>query len=308
MLQLAKLVQITDLREVWRHEERDFSKWLSEEEHLKELSDAVGISIIIEERESSVGKFSADLYAIEEGTNRRIIIENQLEDTNHDHLGKIITYAAGKGASIVIWIVKKARDEHRQAIEWLNRYTDENIGFFLIEIELWRIGDSLPAPRFSVVERPNDFVKTMKASEGLSENQKLQLMFWQKFTDHAFSKPEFATEFSRRKALAQQWYDLSLGSSDYVLSLAVSSQKKALTVSLYIRDNKELFYKLWGRNEEISEFLGLAIDQREASKDCRIFSTQNADINKGEEAWEPMFEWLCENAIKYKKMIKKFEV
>ena len=107
MPQLAKLVQITDLREVWRHEERDFSKWLSEEEHLKELSDAVGISIIIEERESSVGKFSADLYAIEEGTNRRIIIENQLEDTNHDHLGKIITYAAGKGASIVIWILKK---------------------------------------------------------------------------------------------------------------------------------------------------------------------------------------------------------
>ena len=89
-------------------------------------------------------------------------IENQLEDTNHDHLGKIITYAAGKEASVIIWIVKRARDEHRQAVEWLNQHTDENIGFFLLEIELWKINGSVPAPRFNIVERPNDWAKAIK--------------------------------------------------------------------------------------------------------------------------------------------------
>ena len=92
------------------------------------------------------------------------------EDTNHDHLGKIITYAAGKEASVVIWIVKRARDEHRQAVEWLNQHTDENIGFFLLEIELWKINGSVPAPRFNVVERPNDWAKAIKASEFRSKS------------------------------------------------------------------------------------------------------------------------------------------
>ncbi|MDD7112728.1 MAG: hypothetical protein PUH96_12005, partial [Coriobacteriaceae bacterium] len=84
---------------------------------------------------------------------RKVIVENQLEATNHDHLGKVITYAAGKGASLVVWVVAQARDEHRQAIEWLNQHTDSEFGFFLIEIELWSIDGSAPAPRFNVVER-----------------------------------------------------------------------------------------------------------------------------------------------------------
>lgn len=112
--------------------------------------------------ESNVGDFSVDLYATEEGTGRKIIIENQLEETNHDHLGKIITYASGKDAEVIIWIVKKARDEHRKAIEWLNQHTDENAAFFLIEIELWKINDSEPAPKFSIIERPNDWAMAMK--------------------------------------------------------------------------------------------------------------------------------------------------
>lgn len=142
---LGKMERINDLRSIWPHEAYDFSKWLSQEENLAMLSDSVGIDVALEELESPVGDFSVDLYAYEEGTNRRIVIENQLEDTNHDHLGKIITYASGKDAEVVIWIVKRARDEHKQAIEWLNQHTDENIGFFLLEIELWKINDSLPA-------------------------------------------------------------------------------------------------------------------------------------------------------------------
>ena len=156
--------RIDDLRSIWSHEEQDFSKWLAQKENLEQLSDAIEIDLELEETESPVGSFSVDIYARESGSSRGIIIENQLEDTDHDHLGKIIMYAAGKDAEIIVWIVKRARDEHKQAIGWLNQHTDENIGFFLIEIELWRIGDSLPAPRFNVVERPNEWAKTVKAA------------------------------------------------------------------------------------------------------------------------------------------------
>lgn len=159
MKTLGKIEKIDDLRTIWPHEARDFSRWLAEDENLALLSETIGIDIVLEERESSVGGFSVDLYATEEGTNRKIIIENQLEDTNHDHLGKIITYASGKGAEVVVWIVKRARDEHKQAIEWLNQHTDENVGFFLIEIELWKINDSVPAPKFNIVEKPNVWAK-----------------------------------------------------------------------------------------------------------------------------------------------------
>ena len=175
-MKLGKLEKINDLRSIWKHEAKDFTPWLAQEENLAILSDAIGIDIVLEEKESNVGDFSVDLYATEEGTNRKIIIENQLEETNHDHLGKIITYASGKDAEVIIWIVKKARDEHKQAIEWLNQHTDEKSAFFLIEIEVWKINDSDPAPKFNIVERPNDWAKAMKKA-GLSESDSLKLEF-----------------------------------------------------------------------------------------------------------------------------------
>lgn len=141
-------IQKVPLREVWPHEAHDFTKWLAEEQNLATLGMAVGIELELIETESSVGSFNVDIYAQESGTGRKVIIENQLEDTNHDHLGKVITYAAGKGAEVVIWVVAHARDEHRQAIEWLNQHTDSDFGFFLVEVELWKIGGSLP-PRAS---------------------------------------------------------------------------------------------------------------------------------------------------------------
>ncbi len=125
-------IEKVDLRDVWPHEALDFTKWMAEEKSLKMLSDAVGVELELLETESSVGSFNVDIYAQESGTGRKVIIENQLEETNHDHLGKVITYAAGKSAEVVIWVVKRARDEHRQAIEWLNQHTDSEFGFFQV--------------------------------------------------------------------------------------------------------------------------------------------------------------------------------
>ena len=115
------------------------------------LSEDIGVDIKLTQTEANVGKFSVDILAEEESSGRKIIIENQLEGTNHDHLGKIITYASGYGAEIIIWIVRDYREEHQKAVDWLNEHTDEYISFFLIRIELWQIGESNPAPKFEIV-------------------------------------------------------------------------------------------------------------------------------------------------------------
>lgn len=147
---------------MWPHEALDFTPWLSQDDNIALLADAVGLDITVDETESSVGDFNVDIFASETGTDRKIIIENQLEDTNHDHLGKLITYASGKSADVIIWVVKHAREEHKAAIEWLNNHTDEKIGFFLCEIKLYRIGTSEPAVKFEVIEKPNDWTKEVK--------------------------------------------------------------------------------------------------------------------------------------------------
>lgn len=304
---LDKLQKINDLREIWKHEARDFSRWLSEEENLQELSDAIGIDIVAPERESSVGDFSVDIFAREDGTNRKIIIENQLSNTDHDHLGKIITYASVKSVEVIVWVVKRARDEHRQAIEWLNQHTDENIGFFLVEVELWKIGDSLPAVKFNVVEKPNDWAKTMKIVEGLSEIKKLQMDFWQKFIEYAFEKPDFAAEFNKRKPLPQQWYNLSVGKSDCHVSMTLNTQNKDNGVGLYISDNKDLYLKFKDKKDYIEKSIGSDIKFIEANKDSKIFTFMNADIKTQKEAeLNKMFDWFCSMAIKFKNIAKDF--
>lgn len=304
---LGTIKKIDDLRSVWPHEAYDFSKWLAKEENISLLSETIGIDIVLEGLESAVGGFSVDLYATEEGTGRKIIIENQLEDTNHDHLGKIITYASGKGAEVIVWIVKRARDEHRLAVEWLNQHTDSNIGIFLLEIELWQINDSPLAPKFNIVERPNDWAKSVKAVEGLSETKKLQLEFWQSFRDYAFAQPEFAQLFKARKASPQHWYNLSLGRSTYHLDFTVNTQKNRIGAEIYIDDDKELFNKFEAQREKIEKAFGAKLEWIEATKACRILATTAGNIKKGQNGWKELFEWFIQSAVKLREIALEFD-
>ena len=305
MKQLGKLEKIEDLRSTWKHEAMDFTPWLAEEENLSMLSEAIGIDIVLEEQESNVGEFSVDIFATEESTGRKIIIENQLEDTNHDHLGKLITYASGKGAEVIVWIVKRARDEHRQAIEWLNQHTDSNIGFFLLEIELWQIGDSMKAPRFNIVEKPNDWTKTMKTIDGLSNTDLLKLEFWNGFNDAMNNNDEFKHYFRARKASPQHWYDLSIGSSAYHIGLTINTQKQSIGTEIYINDDKEIFEHFKQYKDEIAAMLNSEVEWREAKKACRIFIS--TDINpKKREAWPKAYNWFLEKSIVFKEIAAKY--
>ena len=184
MAEIGRLIEV-DVRELWKHEQYDFSNWLAKESNIEYLNEILGLTLIEVDKEINVGPYRCDIVATDETSGLKVIIENQLESTNHDHLGKIITYASGLDAKVIVWIVKEAKEEHRAAIEWLNNYTSSEIDFFLIEIHAYKIGDSNPAPKFEVVEKPNDFVKRSKNKDDgeLNTSQTERLIFWQLFND-----------------------------------------------------------------------------------------------------------------------------
>ena len=307
VINLGKLKEIKDLRKVWPHEALDFTPWLAEEDNLMLLSDAVGLEITVDETESSVGDFNVDIYATETGTDRKIIIENQLEDTNHDHLGKLITYASGKAADIVIWVVKHAREEHRAAIEWLNNHTDENIAFFLLEIKLYQIGDSDIAVKFEVIEKPNDWAKEIKRQASSSPTLQARYDYWVAFNEYAFNNTAFAKAFSRRKASTDHWMSLSVGSSACHIDLSQVRKDNNITVEWYITDDKELYQKFYSHKADIESDMGMTLDWRELpnKKASRILVIHEADFNN-KDKWPEQFEWVMDAAMKMKKAFKKY--
>ena len=134
-MNLSKIERV-DIRQVWKNEASDFTTWLAASENLELLCEEIGIDLSLIQTEASVGKFRVDILAEETNTGRKVVIENQLESTNHDHLGKIITYASGFDAEIIIWIVKNVLDEHKQAVDWLNERTDQKVNIFAIRMEV----------------------------------------------------------------------------------------------------------------------------------------------------------------------------
>ena len=305
MISLGTLEEIKDLRKVWPHEASNFTPWVAENVDL--LADAVGLDITVDETESSVGDFNVDIYASETGTDRKIIIENQLEDTDHDHLGKLITYASGKGADVVIWIVKHAREEHKAAIEWLNNHTDDKIGFFLCEIKLFQIGDSQMAPSFTVVERPNDWTKEIKKTTGTNSTQQIRLEYWQAFNDHAFHNSGFSKAFNKKKPSTDHWYNLSLGSSACNISILRIQRRNELDVEFYINDDKELFKSLYAHKDEIEATMGYKLDWRELpeKKASRIIVEKAVELDNRDK-WPEQFDWAMDVCLKMKKTFKKY--
>lgn len=300
---LDKLKKV-DLRDVWPHEALDFTKWLSEEPNLAILSSAVGIELELIETESSVGSFNVDIYAQEAGTGRKVIIENQLEDTIHDHLGKVITYAAGKGAEVVVWVVARARDEHRQAIEWLNQHTDSDFGFFLVEIELWSIGDSLPAPRFNVVEQPNEWTKAIKLSEGLSETERVKLSYWTKYREVAQATPEFLRVFNPQKPSKDHWTTLRCGTSAYHIALLIDTQRGRIGIEFYVPNDKVIGHKAIGNASEFEKRLCLEAKPFDAKKASGVrFYKDGCKIKGNEKAWEGFIKQQLNWALEMKQVV-----
>lgn len=305
MTNLGTLKEITDLRSIWPHEALNFTPWVAENVDL--LADAVCLDITVDETESSVGDFNVDIYASETGTDRKIIIENQLEDTDHDHLGKLITYASGKGADVVIWVVKHAREEHKAAVEWLNNHTDDKIGFFLCEIKLFQIGDSQIAPAFTVVERPNDWTKEIRKTASANSTQQQRLEYWQAFNDYAFSDANFSRIFNKRKPTTDHWMDFSIGSSACHIAVSQIQKRKAVDVELYINDDKELFKSLFAHKDEIEKNMEMELEWKELPerKASRILIEKTVDLDD-RATWPEQFDYIMDTCIKMKRAFKRY--
>ncbi len=268
---IGKLEEV-DIRELWKHEQYDFSEWLSKKENIENLNEILGLTLVDISKETYVGSYRCDLFAKDETTGIKVIIENQLEMSNHDHLGKIITYASGLDAKVVVWIVKEAREEHRSAIEWLNNNTNSNVNFFLIEIHAYKIGNSDNAPMFQVIEEPNDFIKNNKStnsSDTMNKSQSQRVEFWNQFNNVLVERGK---PFNVRKATTDHWYNVAIGTSDAHIDITLVNKDSVIGVELYITDNKELFDKLYQKKDEIEDDLGFKLDWRRLnnSKASRI--------------------------------------
>lgn len=181
---LAKIERVPDLRSTWPNEAQHFTPWLAE--NIAELGEALEMDLELQQTEAPVGGYSLDILATDLNSSRPVIIENQLEVTDHTHLGQLLTYASGFDAGVIVWVTRGFRDEHRQALDWLNQRTGEDTQFFGVEVELWKIGDSLPAPHFKLAATPNGWRKSKVnsvASNPITPRQQQNIDFRQSLID-----------------------------------------------------------------------------------------------------------------------------
>lgn len=306
-MNIGKFVEV-DIRDLWKHEQYDFSEWLSKEQNIENLNDILGLTLVDISKEAYVGSYRCDIFAKDETTGTKVIIENQLEASNHDHLGKIITYASGLDAKVVVWIVKQAKEEHRSAIEWLNNNTNNELNFFLIELHAYKIDDSNPAPMFEVIEKPNGFIKNTKAinnQDNLNKSQSERLEFWNKFNEvvEQNGKP-----FNIRKATTDHWYDVALGTSEAHISINLVNKSSYVVIDVYINDNKELFDKLMDKKDIIESELGFKLvwDRLDNGKASRIkyrIKGLNFDDHSN---YEELMKEIIDKVIIMRSVFKKY--
>lgn len=293
-----------ELRKVWPDEARDFTPWLSEQ-GLDELGEALGLDLELQSIEAPVGGFALDMLCSESGTNRTVIIENQLEPTNHDHLGKLLTYAGGCDANVIVWIAEDFRDEHRQALELLNQRTGEDTAFFGVVIELWKIGDSHPAPHFKMVVVPNEWKKIIKTGGELSERNLRYMEFFQKLIDSLVDR-DFIP--NRVKPRPDNFYHFSSGHSYRVKYSARFSVREA-KVEIYIdsknRDwNKTLFDKLMERRKHIESELSESLEweRQDAWRYSRVAVSHQGGIDDDPEKLKETKDWMIEKLQDFKRV------
>jgi len=306
-MKLGRLEKI-DLRTYWKKEATDFTPWLAQEENIQLLSETIGVELEVQSKEESVGPFSADILCKDTTNDHFVLIENQLEKTDHTHLGQLMTYAAGLDAMTIIWIAQKFTEEHRAALDWLNRITDDTFTFFGIEIELYKIGDSSPAPMFNIVSKPNDWTKQVKrstTSQPATDTKLLQQKYWQGLKDFMEAKKSFV---KMQNPLLQHWTNIAIGRSNFHLSASVNSRDNSINIWLNIMGEqaKENYDKLYETAYEKSltevnkDLVWDKMDGRKMSAVMLKVQGDFADMNE----WENQFQWFKDNLERFTKYFK----
>ncbi len=298
---LGRLERV-NLREIWKTEAQDFTPWLAGEENLKLLGETLNMNLELEAQERNVGPFRADILCRDTDDGSWVLVENQLERTDHNHLGQLLTYAAGLHAVTIVWLAEKFTEEHRASLDWLNDITDEAFRFFGLEVELWRIGASPAAPKFNVVSKPNDWtrsvakgVRSIESGE-LTETRQNQLDYWTGLNDaiNARGGPVSGS----RKPRPRSWSSFALGRSGFGLGGVMLRQRNSIRAEVYIsgKDAKAFFHLLLDEREDIERELGyeLAWEELPERRDSRV-SVYLEDLDpEDREDWPRQHQWLAE--------------
>jgi len=301
MVSFGKIKRL-NLREIWGNESSDFTPWLAE--NIGTLGESLGMELELERIEEPVGDFSLDLLAKDLGTGGNVIIENQLTPTDHDHLGKLLTYAAGVGASTVVWVAELIRDEHRQVLDWLNQRTDSDTQFFGVVVEVLRIDNSKPAYNFKPVVFPNEWQKR-KRRKGVSSKGEAYRNFFQALIDDLRENYRFT---GAKVGQPQNWYAFSSGFSGIVYS-AVFALRKRARVEVYIdqgdADNNNLLFDYLFEDKEAIESecqKELGWERLEDRRASRIAIYRDGSIEGSDEELREIHSWMIENLLTFKKV------
>ena len=307
-MEIGKLEQVP-LRELWSHEERGFSAWL--EPNLGLLSEVIGVALSDPRREVPAGRFEVDLVAVG-GSGEVVVVENQLEATNHDHLGKLVTYVSNLDAKIAVWIVKDARPEHLRAIQWLNELTPDDVAFYLVKLSAYRIGGSIPAPLFTVIVGPSDESKDFgRQKKEFAQRHSDRLEFWSELL--ALAKESGVLTHSARSPSRDHWLGAGAGVKSGI-SLNYLAWMDSVAVELYIdtldvTENKRIFDGLHEQASQIEAALGAPLewsrlDERRAS---RIrWNLDGPGLKAGREAWHKIQVAMVEAMRRIEVTIKPF--
>lgn len=307
---LGRLERV-DLRFIWQTEAQDFTPWLALEDNLALLGETLSIDLELEAVERNVGPFRADILCKDVSSGKWVLVENQLERTDHTHLGQLITYAAGLDAVTIVWIAARVADEHRAAMDWLNEITDAEVRFFALEVELWRIGESLAAPKFNVVSMPNDWSRSTSAAKRavadgeLSPTRQMQLKYWTTFEDLVAGR---SGSIKSVKASAQSWLVRGIGRSGFGLSIAMNTREHWIRVELYISGDsaKGHFQQLLDQREKIEHGLGYSLEwQRlDEKRDARICLVRHNTDPSDESDWPNQHAWLLEHMESFQRVFQ----
>ncbi|MDE3088034.1 MAG: DUF4268 domain-containing protein [Chloroflexota bacterium] len=296
-------IKSLDPREIWPNEARDFTPWLAE--HMQDLSQKLGMDLEVTQTEVPVGEFAVDILAKDLATGGEVVIENQFGVTDHDHFGKLLTYASGRDAFALVWIAQEVRDEHRQALEWLNERTDEGTLIFALGVEVFRIDDSKPAFNLKPVVVPNKWQKSTRRPAANSPRGEAYRAFFQQLIDEMRERHKFT---GARVAFPQNWFGFATGVSGITYG-AVFAQGGRVRVELYIdrgeaEDNKRIFDSLHAKREEIESRLEAPLewerlDDRRASR-IALYSSGSIDLDQN--SLTKIREWMISNLLRFRKV------
>jgi len=305
MADLGKLERV-ELRDIWQTEAQDFTPWLAQEENLKVLASVLELELELEAQERNVGPFRADILCKNVDDGSWVLIENQIERTDHTHLGQLLTYASGLQAVTIVWVAARFTDEHRASLDWLNEITDDTFRFFGLEVELWKIGNSPAAPKFNVVSKPNDWSRSVStavkriATEGMTKTKAAQLEYWISFRNFMIKEN---SRIKLQKPFPQHYANFTIGRAGFLLGALLNSRQQTIGVELYLGGEKAkaYFWLLSEQKEEIEEDLGFGLEWMELPerKASRLLVKWNDKDPANQDAWPMYHRWMKEKLEKF---------